>query len=317
MEPIAWQSRRLLGAKEYCDKKNQDLTTDFAESLDELNDFSIALGVFLWIAAMLALVPQHIKMWQTKSSSGLSFYMLFLSNVCQFSAVVNAFVLKFPQFQACFETNIFECTPSLLTLYQLLGAWVATFPVFVWFLLFFRRTPEFKSDPKQRERDWVVSQVLFVVFLFYALASSGIGILFIWVYGECGTVTTTYGWGVGIMATIVTFVQWSPQIWKTWKLKAVGAFSILTLSIQAPGTMVVVYFLLFVASEDVSTWLSYFTAGIQQLVLLGLLIYFEYFYNRGEKVLTSMDPDKEETKPITIQTNQDEENSVSTAEKEP
>jgi hypothetical protein len=30
-----------------------------------------------------------------------------------------------------------------------------------------------------------------------------------------------------------------------------------------------------------------------------------------------MDPDKEETKPITIQTNQDEENSVSTAEKEP
>jgi hypothetical protein len=91
----------------------------------------------------------------------------------------------------------------------------------------------------------------------------------------------------------VTFIQWSPQIYKTWKLKvrracvpsvlcfswcppslidtlipiprvlrvwlasrsghlqAVGAFSILTLSIQAPGTMVVVYFLLFVSGEDV------------------------------------------------------------------
>jgi hypothetical protein len=34
-------------------------------------------------------------------------------------------------------------------------------------------------------------------------------------------------------------------------IQAVGAFSILTLAIQAPGTMVVVYFLLFVASEDV------------------------------------------------------------------
>jgi hypothetical protein len=35
------------------------------------------------------------------------------------------------------------------------------------------------------------------------------------------------------------------------EIQAVGAFSILTLAIQAPGTMVVVYFLLFVASEDV------------------------------------------------------------------
>lgn len=30
----------------------------------------------------------------------------------------------------------------------------------------------------------------------------------------------------------------------------------------------------------VSTWLSYFTAGVQQLVLLALLLYFEFWYSR-------------------------------------
>jgi len=303
MDGFVWQSRSLLGATEFCDKRDQDERPDFAESLDELNNFSIALGVFLWLAGMLALVPQHIKMWRTKNSAGLSFYMLFLSNICQFSAVLNAFILKFPQFQACFETGILDCTPSLLTLYQLLGAWVATFPVFVWFLLFFHRTPEFKTDPKQMDRDWLIARALFIGFIFYALVMSGIGILMLWVFGECGSPTLNYGWGVGILATAVTFIQWSPQIWKTWKLKAVGAFSILTLAIQAPGTMVVVYFLLFVASEDVSTWLSYFTAGVQQLVLLALLLYFEFWYSRrhGKAVALS----EEETMPISIQTTKD------------
>ncbi|ELR14976.1 PQ loop repeat-containing protein [Acanthamoeba castellanii str. Neff] len=261
MEGFVWQSRSLLGATEFCDKKDQDERPDFAESLDELNNFSIALGVFLWLAGMLALVPQHIKMWRTKNSAGLSFYMLFLSNICQFSAVLNAFILKFPQFQACFETGILDCTPK------------------------------FKTDPKQMDRDWLIARALFIGFIFYALIMSGIGILMLWVFGECGSPTLNYGWGVGILATAVTFIQWSPQIWKTWKLKAVGAFSILTLAIQAPGTMVVVYFLLFVASED-------------QLVLLALLLYFEFWYSRrhGKKAVALSE---EETMPISIQTTKD------------
>jgi cystinosin len=307
MEGFVWQSRTLLGATQYCDKKEQDERPDFAESLDEMNNYSIALGVVLLAASVLALVPQHIKLLRTKNSAGLSFYMLFLSNVCQFSAVMNAFLLKFPQFQACFETDFFECTPSLLTLYQLLGAWLANFPVFFYFLLFFHNTPEFKTDSRQMNRDWLVARGLFIGFIFYALAISGVGILLLWVYGECGSPTLNYGWGIGILATAVTFIQWSPQIYKTWKLKAVGAFSILTLSIQAPGTMVVVYFLLFVSGEDVSTWLSYFTAGIQQLVLLALLLYFEFWYKRGQKKEAGDDEDtplnsEDERNPISIQT---------------
>lgn len=60
--------------------------------------------------------------------------------------------------------------------------------------------------------------------------------------------------------------------------------------------MVVVYFLLFLSNEDVSTWLSYFTAGLQQLVLLALLIWY-HLKNRkkGEPERLVVESQKEDT----------------------
>jgi len=281
---------------EYCDLKDDNQRPDFAESLEELNAFSISLGVFLWIASMLALIPQHVKMWQTRSSVGLSFYMLFLSNINQFSSVINATLLKFPQIQACFEVGILECSPSLLTVYQLVGIWIVTFPLYIWFLLFFLRTEEFKADPKQRDRNWLIARILFLLFIAYAVIMMGIAISFLLAFGECGKPTINFGWSVGIASIATTFIQWSPQIYQTWRLKAVGSFSILTLAIQAPGTLVVVYFLAFLSNESVSTWLSYLTAGVQQLVLLALLVYF-WWKNRKKSSPESMPIKDEENYP--------------------
>eukprot|EP01087_Luapelamoeba_hula_P024681 TRINITY_DN9492_c0_g1_i1.p1 TRINITY_DN9492_c0_g1~~TRINITY_DN9492_c0_g1_i1.p1 ORF type:complete len:371 (-),score=51.31 TRINITY_DN9492_c0_g1_i1:44-1156(-) len=274
--------RNLLTSEDYCDlvDLNQDEQVEYAESLDDLNEFSIALGVVLWVAAMLAIVPQHVKIWQTKSSEGLSYLMLFLSNINQFSSVVNATVLKFPQIRACFEADILTCTPSLLTLYQLIGAWVANFPVFWWYLLFFWRTESVVADPKKARFEWRMALFLFYFFLGYICVMIVLSTIFLMVFGECDDITTWFGWAVGMGSIVTVFIQWTPQIWKTWRLKAVGSFSIITLLIQAPGTMVIVYFLVFLSHESLSTWLSYFAAGLQQFVLLGLLIYF-WWRNRG------------------------------------
>ncbi len=72
--PLWVTKRNLLAAvDEYCEKQWANLDPDYAESLEELNAFSITLGVFLWIAAMLALVPQvlnkicHTFYWRLSS----------------------------------------------------------------------------------------------------------------------------------------------------------------------------------------------------------------------------------------------------------
>jgi uncharacterized protein with PQ loop repeat len=259
--------------EEYCDHKYNDEEPDFADSLDSLNGFSIALGVVIWIFAMVAFLPQHWKLWATRSSEGMSFIMLFLSNVTQFSALMNAFVLKFPQVEACFTAGPLKCTPSLLTVYQLLGTWVFSFPLYWWYLLFYRR-----PDPESKwMRAYRLSAFAFLgVFLVYILLISVATALILWLAGECATVTIYFGSALGIVAAIVTFFVWTPQIVQTFLAKSVGSFSIPMLMIQAPGTMVVVYFLVFLSDESVTTWIPYLTAGVQQFVLLALLLYYEF-----------------------------------------
>jgi len=94
------------------------------------------------------------------------------------------------------------------------------------------------------------------------------------VFGDCAYVTLGFGYTMGIVSTVMTFIQWAPQIYSTFRSKSVGSFSILMLLIQAPGSFVIIYFLIFVSHESISTWLSYVSAATQQLILLALLYYY-------------------------------------------
>lgn len=79
---------------------------------------------------------------------------------------------------------------------------------------------------------------------------------FLLYYGDfiTGTYMYYYGKSVGIVAAILVFFQWAPQIWITWNknvrliLKSnklyqeAGALSLPSLIMQAPGSFIVVGF---------------------------------------------------------------------------
>lgn len=259
----------------------------FASILLDMNVESIALGVVLILGSILSTVPQHLKIWKNKSSIGLSFLWLFLGNINQFSAVLNAMVLKFPQEQACDVLGLGRCLPSLLSLIQLFGLWAFTFPLYIWYLKF--SNP--KTTPKQ---EWFWSRALFGFLLVLFTVLSGVAAILIIFVGECAHGTVAYGSALGILSTILTFIQWSPQIYNTYKRKSVGSFSILMLCIQCPGSMLIVYFLIFVSKEQVSTWLSFVSSLVQQLVLLVLLAYYHMKAQRSI-VNLSLNADESET----------------------
>jgi len=241
---------------------------DFVNVLVKMNTQSIVLGAVLIAGAIVSTIPQHIKIWQNKSTVGLSFLWLFLGNINQYSSVINAVVMKFPQLQACQVVGLGACTPSLLALYQLVGLWLFTFPIYIWYLKF--------SDPSSvRKREWLMARVLFVVLVAFIVGMLGAAAITLTVFGDCGYVTLGFGYTMGILSTVMTFVQWAPQIYSTFKSKSVGSFSILMLCIQAPGSFVIIYFLIFVSHESISTWLSYVSAATQQVVLLILLFYYD------------------------------------------
>jgi uncharacterized protein with PQ loop repeat len=246
----------------------------FAKILVDMHAGSIALGTVLIVGSIISVLPQHHKIWANKSSAGVSFLWLFLGNINQFAGALNAAVLKFPQEHACVVLGLGRCLPSLLSLIQLFLLWVFTFPIYFWALKFIDH-----HNTTIRERK--VARILFVLLLVFFLIVCGIAAALIIFTGECSRPTLLYGSALGLVSTIITFVQWSPQIYATFKRKSVGSFSILMLCIQCPGSMLIVYFLIFVSHEQVTTWLSYVSSLVQQIILLILLIYYHFKAKRS------------------------------------
>lgn len=130
---------------------------------------------------------------------------------------------------------------------------------------------------------------------------------FLMYYGEfiTGTYMYYYGKSVGIVAAILVFFQWAPQIWITWNkkvrcnfksnklFKEAGALSLSSLIMQAPGSFIVVGFQVvkrcclfnfkLSAGADWTTWAPYGVAGLQQVFLAGLLTYFFWRDRRNKE----------------------------------
>ena len=88
----------------------------------------------------------------------------------------------------------------------------------------------------------------------------------------------------GILATVLASIQYFPQLYTTYQLKAVGSLSIPMMLIQTPGSF------LWAASlaarygpEGWSAWGVYLVTGCLQGSLLGLGIYYEILARRRRK----------------------------------
>jgi len=83
----------------------------------------------------------------------------------------------------------------------------------------------------------------------------------------------SYGKVIGLLSSILTLVQWLPQIYTTWKLRHPGSLSLPMLFIQTPGSVIVIFFQITVGS-DVTTWFPYVVTFISQASLIVMCFIF-------------------------------------------
>ena len=83
---------------------------------------------------------------------------------------------------------------------------------------------------------------------------------------------------LGILAAILSSIQYLPQIYTTFRLRCVGSLSIPTMCIQTPGSLVWAGSLAArLGAEGWSTWGVYVVTACLQGTLLTMAVYFEYF----------------------------------------
>ncbi|GAM24966.1 hypothetical protein SAMD00019534_081410 [Acytostelium subglobosum LB1] len=251
-----------------------------------MDTMGILLGVVLILGGVASTLPQWYNILKSRSSAGLSYLWLFLGNVNQYSAAINIFMLKYPQVDACSVVGFAKCAPSLLSMFQLFVLWIFTFPIFVFYIIFtpqdLRRIEDANGDVVGSRREFKLGKTFFGLLILFIFVIALTTLILLAKDGPCDHTSYIFGYTMGLVSTIATFIQWSPQIYKTFKAKTVGTFSILMLLIQWPGNLLTIYFLIFVSHESVSTWLSYVSAAIQIAVLLVLLIYY-HFKNKRAK----------------------------------
>jgi hypothetical protein len=77
---------------------------------------------------------------------------------------------------------------------------------------------------------------------------------------------------LGVLSTTLAIIQYSPQLWKTWNAKTVGALSIPMMCIQTPGAILMVTSIAIRPGTNWSSWATYAAAGIMQGSLLVMCI---------------------------------------------
>lgn len=136
--------------------------------------------------------------------------------------------------------------------------------------------PEVARTPKELKSRAFLKRVV-RVFLFAAITFVFLNITIATLMNTVWKLFNVAGWIgflFGIFSTVTVILKWAPQIWKTFRRKAVGNLSVLMLAMQLPGNLLVVYFQGVVNRAHWSTVLPYAVSAVEFAILLALCLYF-------------------------------------------
>jgi uncharacterized protein with PQ loop repeat len=104
----------------------------------------------------------------------------------------------------------------------------------------------------------------------YAILAGAVAVGLLMAYGDGkqSEITQIYADSLGLLSTVLSFVQFMPQIISTFRSRTVGALSMPSMMIQSPGSFLMAYLIAISEGTNVSTWSSYVASGSLQFILL-------------------------------------------------
>ncbi|KAI9207425.1 uncharacterized protein BJ171DRAFT_492688 [Polychytrium aggregatum] len=246
--------------------------------LDE-NITKLILGGLISVGLFASYIPQVYKLFQTKTSEGLSIWFLFLGCLGVTSTFFNVLLLQFNVVQCCTHAwSPLLCAENSMGLVQTA---VGLFCFIVIFALFFYFYPQ---DQKVTHlRSSVTGEIRQVLSKGYRedIYIGVANLLYILVAAITATVLLVGQLDVqwvagafGLIALLGSLFQFIPQIWQTWTTRSVGALSVPMILIQCPGAFAFAYSLFIQPNTNWTSWASYFAAGVLQVVLLIICVFF-------------------------------------------
>ncbi|KAI9794424.1 MAG: hypothetical protein M1816_005494 [Peltula sp. TS41687] len=270
-----------MSSKDECDHLASPSYTNFV------------LSVLILIGIVISYFPQHYRIVHRRSSEGLSPYFILLGSTAGTSAFANIILLHLVDLDCCRRVSGFECFAGILGIAQVGAQWLCFTIILLLYLIFFPRpTPPPPPAPSSNDDDSttalstnppkhlletpstyrtaVMTATFYVLHAILTLFTTLI--LFARSPRSVPFVATLFG----ILAALLTAIQYFPQLHTTFRRQAVGSLSIPMMLIQTPGSF------LWAATmaarmgwQGWSAWGIYVVSGSLQGSLLVMALVFE------------------------------------------
>ncbi|KAK2738023.1 hypothetical protein FQN57_007289 [Myotisia sp. PD_48] len=266
------------------------------EKLASPNIVNFIFSILILFGILFSYLPQLIRIISRRSSFGISPYFVLLGVTSGVSSFANILVLpkSARDIACCHEISGVACFAGLLGIFQV-GVQTSCFAaVLVLFVAYFPRDspgiplalPETSSRKKSHSfRTAIAVAVICVVYTIFVATLASVVIL------EYPSSRQLWANILGIMSTILSSIQYFPQIYTTFRLRSVGSLSIVTMLIQTPGSLIWAASLAGrLGIEGWSTWGVFVVTAMLQGTLLIMCIYFEHINPQKSPKLRPVKP---------------------------
>jgi uncharacterized protein with PQ loop repeat len=235
----------------------------------------IVIGTGIFVGTALSVVPQIVVLIRRRTNFGLNASFVFLTNLGHFCVFTNITSLHATDFVAIVQRATFSSYPTFLTFLNIFCLWFFYHYVVHLNLMYFDiEQRSHRSVGQTRAMRFVT--IGFTVgwgFLFLAMAAVLAALLAS--YGMRSIALESFGGVCGLAAVGISLAQYLPQMVTTIRLRDNGSLSILMLTLQFPGGLVNALFMWLGRHEAWSSWASTMAAAIQQMILLGICLFFK------------------------------------------
>ena len=226
-------------------------------------------SVLIILGILVIFLPQQIRIVKNGTSLGLSPYFMLLGITSVLAQLFNIVILQIPVLQKCKDAG--TCFSDSLGVVQVA---VLTMALAFNCALFLSYYPK-PLDATPEGKYVLLCISLFKLFCFLSFAIILPAYL---IAGKDSDWRRSVGQFFGIVCTVLSCIQYIPQIIRTWTTKHVGSLSATTLAIQAPGSFFFAYTIAYREGTDLTTWMSFFVSGIFQVILVCICVYISYFH---------------------------------------
>ncbi|KAM9906254.1 hypothetical protein OXX79_001661 [Metschnikowia pulcherrima] len=243
---------------------------NFCTVYDGASTANFIISVLITLGIFVSYLPQYYRIYQKKTSEGLSVNFLLLGSCSSIFTFTNIIMIS-ARARYCCRTGaltLFNCINSQLNLIQIGLQCTCAIMILVFVIVWTRGS--IKQDKEEFAR---IRRVSYYVMIHAALSLLQIVIAFT----TNRAVLLSLAQFNGLMSTLLTVIKYVPQILTTYRLKHPGTLSIGMMCIQTPGGFIFTATLFFTKGSHWSSWMSYLVAALLQGTLLALCVYYEYF----------------------------------------